>query len=162
MTPLAKHSRLRLAEGLRLEVRGASVSLLDRGREVLAKVRISGGGRCNVTHACFDPKELAKNYPRGSRELLAAFHRWQPADTVEWFKQHGVVLKTEADGRMFPVTDSSETIIACFLDLARRHRVGLHPNQSLTGIEQLTDGTFSLHFDRSDNPVLARAVRPRI
>lgn len=92
---------------------GVSVCLLETGREVLRKVRISGGGRCNVTHHCWDPEQLAAHYPRGSRALRAAFHRWQPRDTVEWFAGRGVSLKTEADGRMFPVTDDSETIVAC-------------------------------------------------
>jgi len=91
----------------------ADVQIFERSPELLAKVRVSGGGRCNVTHACFDPAELVKNYPRGARELLGPFHRFQPRDTVEWFEQHGVALKTEDDGRMFPVTDSSQTIIDC-------------------------------------------------
>src|SRR5205085_7318508 len=79
----------------------------------LAKVRVSGGGRCNVTHACFEPRELVKRYPRGGRELLGAFHRWQPRDTIAWFAARGVELKTEEDGRMFPVTDDSATIVDC-------------------------------------------------
>ncbi|WP_420422403.1 NAD(P)/FAD-dependent oxidoreductase [Simkania sp.] len=98
----------------------ASVTLHERTNKVLSKVRISGGGRCNVTHSCFDPKELVKNYPRGSKELLGPFHRFQPADTVEWFAEKGVELKTEADGRMFPTTDSSQTIIDCLLTEAKR------------------------------------------
>lgn len=89
------------------------VLLLEKTRQVLSKVRISGGGRCNVTHACFDPSVLVKNYPRGIRELLGPFNRFQPKDTIEWFEEKGVKLKTEEDGRMFPITDSSETIIHC-------------------------------------------------
>jgi predicted Rossmann fold flavoprotein len=96
------------------------VIVLEKGASLLAKVRISGGGRCNVTHACFDPKQLVKNYPRGSRELLGPFHRWQPRDTVAWFASRGVPLKTEEDGRMFPVTDSSQTIVDCLLNSAKR------------------------------------------
>jgi len=92
----------------------ARVILYEAGRRTLSKVKISGGGRCNVTHHCFDPKELAAHYPRGSRELRAAFHRWQPQDTVNWFAERGVRLKTEPDGRMFPTTDDSQTIIDCF------------------------------------------------
>src|SRR4051812_38589859 len=92
---------------------GGSVTIYEATAHPLAKVRVSGGGRCNVTHACFEPRELVKRYPRGGRELLGAFHRWQPRDTVDWFGAHGVELKTEEDGRMFPVTDDSATIVDC-------------------------------------------------
>src|SRR4051812_13319585 len=95
-----------------------SVTLYEATAHPLAKVRVSGGGRCNVTHACFDPQELVKNYPRGGRELLGAFHRFQPRDTVEWFGARGVETKTEADGRMFPVTDDSATIVNCLTSAA--------------------------------------------
>jgi predicted Rossmann fold flavoprotein len=91
----------------------AEVCIFELTSNPLAKVRVSGGGRCNVTHACFEPRELVKRYPRGARELLGAFSRWQPSDTVNWFGARGVELKTEGDGRMFPVTDSSATIIDC-------------------------------------------------
>ncbi len=101
----------------------AEVTLLEKSPELLAKVTISGGGRCNVTHACFDPLELVKRYPRGHRELLGAFHRWQPRDTVEWFESRGVKLKTEADGRMFPATDKSTTITDCLKEAAREFGV---------------------------------------
>jgi len=98
---------------------GASkVLILEKGPEVLTKVRISGGGRCNVTHHCFDPKNLAQHYPRGHRNLIGPFHRWQPADTITWFEKHGVLLKTEEDGRMFPTTDNSRTIIECLTKAA--------------------------------------------
>ena len=103
----------------------AKVVILEKTRQVLAKVRISGGGRCNVTHACFDPKELVQRYPRGARELLGPFYAWQPSDTVAWFKARGVTLKTEADGRMFPTTDSSETIVECLVGRARELGVEL-------------------------------------
>jgi predicted flavoprotein YhiN len=96
------------------------VILLEASPTTLAKVKISGGGRCNVTHACFDPRELVKRYPRGGRELLGAFHRWQPRDTIDWFAARGVTLKTEADGRMFPVTDDSQTIIDCLQSAAQK------------------------------------------
>jgi predicted Rossmann fold flavoprotein len=99
---------------------GAAIQIFERSPDVLAKVRVSGGGRCNVTHACFDPAELVKNYPRGGRELLGPFHRFQPRDTVAWFEARGVPLKTEADGRMFPVSDSSQTIIDCLTREAAR------------------------------------------
>ncbi len=91
----------------------ASVTILERGKDVLQKVKISGGGRCNVTHNCPDARELIKFYPRGSRELLAPFLQFGTKDTVEWFANRGVKLKTEADGRMFPVSNSSQTIVNC-------------------------------------------------
>lgn len=100
------------------------VTLYEATAHPLAKVRVSGGGRCNVTHACFEPPALVKNYPRGGRELLGAFHRWQPRDTVAWFAERGVETKTEADGRMFPVTDDSATIVGCLLRAAET--AGVH------------------------------------
>jgi predicted Rossmann fold flavoprotein len=99
---------------------GRPVIVCEATAHPLAKVRVSGGGRCNVTHACFDPKELVRNYPRGTKELLGAFHRWQPRDTVEWFESRGVTLKTEDDGRMFPATDDSATIVDCLREAAER------------------------------------------
>ncbi len=96
----------------------AQVILLEAGRQLLSKVRISGGGRCNVTHACFDPAGLVQSYPRGGKALRGAFSRFQAKDTVEWFAAHSVKLKTEPDGRMFPVTDSSETIVNCLIKAA--------------------------------------------
>lgn len=103
----------------------ATVTLFEQGKRTLQKVKISGGGRCNVTHHCFDPRELATRYPRGARELRAAFHRWQPQDTVDWFARRGVPLKVEPDGRMFPTTDDSQTIIDCFQSAAEAAGVGL-------------------------------------
>lgn len=104
---------------------GCAVTVYEATAHPLAKVRVSGGGRCNVTHACFEPRELAKRYPRGGRELLGAFTRWQPRDTVGWFEARGVRLKTEEDGRMFPVTDNSQTIVDCLMESARRAGVKL-------------------------------------
>lgn len=97
-----------------------NILILERGPEVLTKVRISGGGRCNVTHDCYDPRELVQSYPRGVKNLIGPFHRFQPADTITWFEDHGVTLKTESDGRMFPVTDDSKTIIDCLTTAARK------------------------------------------
>lgn len=94
------------------------VVLLERAQMLLSKVKISGGGRCNVTHSCFDPRELIKNYPRGSKELLGPFTKYQPKDVVQWFENKGVRLKRESDGRMFPTTDSSQTIIDCLIKAA--------------------------------------------
>ncbi|MFA5056757.1 MAG: NAD(P)/FAD-dependent oxidoreductase [Opitutaceae bacterium] len=91
----------------------ARITICEATAGPLAKVRISGGGRCNVTHACFEPAELARHYPRGERELLGPFHRWGPRETMAWFAARGVALKTEADGRVFPTTDDSDTIVGC-------------------------------------------------
>ena len=102
---------------------GTEVVILERGRQVLEKVRISGGGRCNVTHACFDPRELVKFYPRGGRELLGPFHKFACGDTMGWFNDRGVELKIEEDGRVFPVSDDSQTIIDCLWREAKRRGV---------------------------------------
>lgn len=114
----------------------ASVIVLEKTNQPLAKVRISGGGRCNVTHHCFNPQELIQNYPRGSKELLGPFHTFQPKDTISWFEARGVFLKTEEDGRMFPTTDSSETIIHCLLTAAHLAGVDLRRQQSIQSIEK--------------------------
>ena len=134
----------------------ARVALLEKAAVVLSKVRVSGGGRCNVTHACFEPPLLAKNYPRGERELLGPFHRFQPKDTVAWFEKRGVVLKTEGDGRMFPVTNSSETIIECLMGEARRLGVELLLRQKIERIEKRED-LFVLHR-RDEDPIMAKKV----
>ena len=101
------------------------VTLLEAGGKPLAKVRISGGGRCNVTHHCFDTARLVEYYPRGGKALRGAFTRFGPKDTVQWYKERGVKLKTEADGRMFPVTDSSQTIINCLMQAVEKAKVDL-------------------------------------
>lgn len=110
------------------------VTLLEAGRQPLSKVRISGGGRCNVTHACFDAASLISYYPRGAKALRGAFSRFQPKDTVAWFQSHGVQLKTEADGRMFPVTDSSETIVNCLVKAAEEAGVKLRASTAVKSI----------------------------
>ncbi|KXK39648.1 MAG: NAD(P)/FAD-dependent oxidoreductase [Saprospiraceae bacterium] len=125
------------------------VLILEQSKEVLNKVRISGGGRCNVTHACFDPKELTTYYPRGNRELLGPFYNFGAADTVNWFDQHGVQLKTERDGRMFPATDNSETIIACFKKYTLKYGIEVKLN---TKVKDFTYNTanrdrFTIHTD---------------
>lgn len=112
------------------------IIILERGKEVLTKVKVSGGGRCNVTHAKFLPKELSQNYPRGEKELLGPFHTFMTGDTIEWFEKRGVELKIEEDGRMFPVTDSSQTIIDCFLSEAKRLHVTVLLNQSVKAIQK--------------------------
>ena len=110
------------------------VAILERGGDVLQKVRISGGGRCNVTHACFEPNELVKFYPRGEKELRGPFHQFCSGDTIEWFEKHGVELKTEADGRMFPVSNSSQTIIDCFLKATQKLGIAVLTGQSVQSI----------------------------
>ena len=90
------------------------VTILEKGSDVLQKVKISGGGRCNVTHACFEPKELVKFYPRGEKELLGPFHQFMTGDTFEWFENRGVPLKIEDDNRVFPEANTSQAIIDCF------------------------------------------------
>jgi hypothetical protein len=121
----------------------AGVTLLERGPQFLSKVRISGGGRCNVTHACFNPRDFAMRYPRGERALLAPFQKFSVRDTVAWFESRGVGLKTEADGRMFPVSDSSETVVNCLLHSARAAKVKLRLN---CGVERVVKhaGEFEL------------------
>lgn len=103
-----------------------NILILEGGPEILNKVRISGGGRCNVTHSCYDPRELVENYPRGIKNLIGAFHRFQPADTITWFADQGVELKVESDGRMFPTTDKSETIVNALTSAAHKNGVTWH------------------------------------
>ncbi|HLT52003.1 MAG TPA: NAD(P)/FAD-dependent oxidoreductase [Arenibacter sp.] len=119
---------------------GLKVAILERGKEVLAKVKISGGGRCNVTHAKFDPHELSKNYPRGEKELLGPFHKYASGDTMSFFEERGVPLKIEEDGRMFPATDSSQTIIDCLLGETDRLGIKVLRNSSVTNISRMPDG----------------------
>lgn len=115
------------------------IAILERGKEVLTKVKVSGGGRCNVTNAEFNPVDLSKNYPRGQKELLGPFHTYASGDTVGFFEERGVALKIEEDGRMFPVTNSSQTIIDCFLSEADRLGVQVKTLCSVTGIEQIKE-----------------------
>lgn len=118
----------------------ARVSLHEATAHPLAKVKVSGGGRCNVTHACFDPRELAKHFPRGSRELIGPFHRFGPSETVAWFKDRGVELKTEADGRMFPVTDDSATIIECLTRAASGAGVRIFLRSGISAVLPVSEG----------------------
>ncbi len=122
----------------------AAVIILERTDKVLAKVRISGGGRCNVTHACFEPHQLVKFYPRGNRWLKKPFKAFDAKDTVNWFTNRGVSLKIEDDGRMFPVSDSSETIIDCLLYQAKKFNVQLKLKYGIDRILPQEDGTFLL------------------
>ena len=116
----------------------AEVVILEATRHPLQKVRISGGGRCNVTHHCFDPRELVKGYPRGAKELLGPFTRFGPRETVQWFESRGVRLKAEADGRMFPVTDRSETVVDCLVEAARSSGVRLRLGTNVRTVRRTT------------------------
>ena len=115
------------------------VAILERGKEVLSKVKISGGGRCNVTHACFVPNDLVKFYPRGEKELRGPFHQFCSGDTIEWFEKHGVELKIEEDGRMFPVSNSSDTIVDCFLTATQKLGIDILTGQSVQSIFKAAD-----------------------
>ncbi|MFS4494309.1 NAD(P)/FAD-dependent oxidoreductase [Maribacter sp. 2308TA10-17] len=113
------------------------IAILERGKEVLSKVKVSGGGRCNVTHAEFDPNELVKNYPRGEKELLGPFHTYCSGDTVSFFEERGIDLKIEDDGRMFPFSNSSQTIIDCFLNEVERLGIQVLKHSSVVGITSI-------------------------
>ncbi len=121
-----------------------NVLIIEKASQTLGKVVISGGGRCNVTHACFEPAQLITFYPRGGNELRGAFSRFQPKDTVEWFESRGVKLKAEADGRMFPVTDDSNTIAECLRGAAREAGVRVELRTSLLKVEKGSRGGFRL------------------
>ncbi len=112
------------------------ITILEKGKEVLQKVKISGGGRCNVTHACFEPKELVKFYPRGEKELLGPFHTFMTGDTFEWFDNRGVPLKIESDNRVFPEANTSQAIIDCFENAVDTLGIKLLKNHGVNAIEQ--------------------------
>lgn len=135
----------------------ADVLILEKTAKLLSKVRVSGGGRCNVTHGCFDPKLLIQHYPRGSKEILGPFHTFQPRDTIAWFKKRGVTLKEEKDGRMFPDTDFSATIIDCFMEEAKKLGVVIWTQSKLRSIRKVEKG-FELETDSkiyADRVILA-------
>jgi predicted Rossmann fold flavoprotein len=142
-----------------------SIAILERGKEVLTKVSVSGGGRCNVTHACFVPNDLVKFYPRGEKELRGPFHQFCSGDTIEWFSNHGVELKIEEDGRMFPVSDSSQTIIDCFLTIAKKHKIEILTGQSVQSLYQAED-TWKVETNhqtfRCKNLVMTTGSNPKI
>ena len=123
---------------------GADVTLLEKSARFLDKVRISGGGRCNVTHACFEPREFMARYPRGGKALLGPFTKFSARDTVAWFEARGVKLKTEADGRMFPTTDSSQTIVDCLMNAAQKAGVKLRLNCAVESVVKNAEGEFEL------------------
>lgn len=126
------------------------VVILERNAAPLGKVRVSGGGRCNVTHACFDPAELIQHYPRGGRALLGPFTRFQPRDVIAWFESRGVPLKTERDGRVFPLSDSAESVVNCLLESARRAGVEVRTGANVQGVAQV-DGAYLVHLKGGDS-----------
>jgi len=142
----------------------AKITLIEKSNKLLQKVLVSGGGRCNVTHACFDNGLLVKSYPRGEKELRSAFAKFTTTDTIEWFKKRGVILKTEEDGRMFPITDDSETIANCLLSEAER--LGIEIKLQVT-VKEIIPGEkgFNLNTDKgeisSDKLVIATGGNPK-
>lgn len=128
---------------------GGSTLIVERAAKPLGKVKISGGGRCNVTHACFEPREFTKNYPRGAKALLGPLHRFGVEDTIEWFRARGVELWTQEDGRMFPTTDDSQTIIDCLQDSARRAGVEVRTRSGIRSIARGAHG-FRLESERGE------------
>lgn len=135
----------------------SSVTIFEKNSALLSKVRISGGGRCNVTHACFDPKLLVNHYPRGNKELLGPFYKFQPRNTIEWFESRGVVLKTEPDGRMFPVSDQSETIISCLISEAKRLNISILTKKKIESIDKKGD-QFSLSIKNESSFIVDRII----
>ena len=134
------------------------VTILEKGKQVLSKVKISGGGRCNVTHAEFDPKTLSTNYPRGQKEMLGPFHQFMTGDMFAWLEERGVELKIEEDGRVFPVSDSSQTIIDCFKNEADRLGVNVITNAGIDEIIRLNDSEFSWELLGKGSPVKAKTL----
>lgn len=134
----------------------AKVLLLEKSSKLLSKVRVSGGGRCNVTHHCFVPNTFAQHYPRGAKPLKEAFRTFGATETIDWFAKRGVKLKAEADGRMFPVTDNSETIVKCLLQEAQKTGVEIRTGVGVDRIEPVTDGAGGSSFNLflSNNSVL--------
>ncbi len=121
------------------------VVILEKSNKLLSKVKVSGGGRCNVTHACFDIGEMSKKYPRGGNFVKKAFHQFFTTDTIKWFEERGVKLKTEKDGRMFPVSDSSQTVINCLLDQAGKYNIALQLNAEVKKLEAI-NGKFQVEL----------------
>jgi predicted Rossmann fold flavoprotein len=128
----------------------AEVVVLEKSSKLLAKVKISGGGRCNVTNVCQEPKELIKHYPRGNKKLKKAFEQFGSKETVQWFESRGVQLKAQADGRMFPVTDDSQTIIDCLLNECKKHKVEIRTKVAVESISKTEQG-ISLAIKGAEN-----------
>ncbi|HUE41319.1 MAG TPA: NAD(P)/FAD-dependent oxidoreductase [Chthoniobacterales bacterium] len=138
--------------------KNCTVSLFERSSQFLSKVRISGGGRCNVTHALFDPRMFTARYPRGERELISPFHRFSADDTIAWFEARGVRLKGEEDGRIFPVTDSSETVIDCLIKEAKAAGVRLFTRKGIEGARVGVQSGFELKFSDGESVLCDRLL----
>nr|WP_321415944.1 NAD(P)/FAD-dependent oxidoreductase [uncultured Allomuricauda sp.] len=142
-----------------------NIAIFERGKTVLSKVKVSGGGRCNVTHGEFLPKELATNYPRGEKELLGPFHKYAPMDVMAFFEERGVPLKIEDDGRVFPKSDSSQSIIDCLVGEAERLGVQVLKNSSVKAIDKTDEGwqvtTMNKHY-QCKKLMLATGSNPKI
>src|SRR5947199_9781576 len=134
------------------------VSLFERSSQFLSKVRISGGGRCNVSHALFAPRMFTTRYPRGERELISPFHQFSAEDTIAWFESRGVRLKREEDGRIFPVTDSSETVIDCLIKEAKAAGVQLFVRKGVETARVRTEGGFKLKFSGGESTACDRLL----
>ena len=137
------------------------IIILEKSNKILSKVRVSGGGRCNVTHHCFENNELIKNYPRGEKELRQVFSQFSVQDTIDWFLKRGVKLKVEPDGRMFPESNSSETIINCFLQEAQKYNIDINLNEEVLelnsdNVSSSVVENFNLRFDSAqrDNVIV--------
>lgn len=137
---------------------GLRILILERGKTVLNKVKISGGGRCNLTHACFDPRELVTHYPRGQKELIGPFHRFACGDTIAWFGERGVETKIEEDGRMFPVTDQSQTIIDCLETQARSLGVEVQCQQNVQFLQPPAEENGTWLIQTNQQTFTARVV----
>jgi len=148
---------IRCAEAAKERKIDVDIRVFEASTKFLKKVRISGGGRCNVTHHIFEVNDFCLSYPRGRKELLSPFQKFQAADTVEWFEERGVGLKHEVDGRMFPITDNSETIIDCFMQEANKHEIKLLNKMNVKSLKKLGDGRISL-FINDDESFIADSV----
>ena len=148
---------IRCAEAAKERKIDVDIRVFEASTKFLKKVRISGGGRCNVTHHIFEVNDFCLSYPRGRKELLSPFQKFQAADTVEWFEERGVGLKHEVDGRMFPITDNSETIIDCFMQEASKHEIKLLNKMNVKSLKKLGDGRISL-FINDDESFIADSV----
>lgn len=135
----------------------AKVTIYEKSDKLLAKVKVSGGGRCNVTHHCFKVSELVKFYPRGEKPLKKAFGMFSPTDTIEWFSKRGIELKTEADGRMFPTTDSSQTIIDCLMGEVQKLGIGIKTKSPIKKLIAQDDG-FILSFKNGETKVVDKVI----
>jgi hypothetical protein len=133
----------------------AKITILEKSTKLLSKVKVSGGGRCNVTHACFENQELIKNYPRGQKELQQVFSQFTTSDAVTWFAQRGIKLKTEPDGRMFPESNSSESIINCFLEEAKKLNIHIHLSEEVIELKSIDN---KISVTTTKNTFIADAV----